>query len=178
VRGAIVQGIGSVLYEECIYDKHGSLVNGTLADYLVPMAHEMPEWSKLRRRNARLNSARRALASLASPALWQPFGLPPMTLREAWARQSQINLSPLSAFWTPLNQGDPGWPDPGGSTEQHNQTRGKPRAGKLDVRAPRSLRRALRRSSFCLRAATGVCRNFPFRRRSCRRRAAFVISKH
>ena len=43
VRGAIVQGIGSVLYEECIYDEHGSLVNGTLADYLAPMAYEMPE---------------------------------------------------------------------------------------------------------------------------------------
>ena len=43
VRGAIVQGIGSVLYEECIYDEHGSLVNGTLADYLAPMAYEMPD---------------------------------------------------------------------------------------------------------------------------------------
>jgi carbon-monoxide dehydrogenase large subunit len=43
VRGAIVQGIGSVLYEECIYDDHGSLQNGTMADYLVPMACEMPE---------------------------------------------------------------------------------------------------------------------------------------
>ena len=43
VRGAIVQGIGSVLYEECIYDERGSLVNGTLADYLAPMAHEMPD---------------------------------------------------------------------------------------------------------------------------------------
>jgi aerobic carbon-monoxide dehydrogenase large subunit len=42
VRGAIVQGIGSVLYEECIYE-YGSLQNGTLADYLVPMACEMPD---------------------------------------------------------------------------------------------------------------------------------------
>jgi carbon-monoxide dehydrogenase large subunit len=43
VRGAIVQGIGSVLYEECIYNELGSLVNGTMADYLAPMAREMPE---------------------------------------------------------------------------------------------------------------------------------------
>jgi carbon-monoxide dehydrogenase large subunit len=43
VRGAIVQGIGSVLYEECIYDEHGCLVNGTMADYLAPMACEMPD---------------------------------------------------------------------------------------------------------------------------------------
>jgi carbon-monoxide dehydrogenase large subunit len=43
VRGAIVQGVGSVLYEECIYDERGSLVNGSLADYLAPMAYEMPD---------------------------------------------------------------------------------------------------------------------------------------
>ncbi len=43
VRGAIVQGIGSVLYEECMYDEHGSLLNGTMADYLVPMAGELPD---------------------------------------------------------------------------------------------------------------------------------------
>ncbi len=43
VRGAIVQGIGSVLYEECMYDEHGSLLNGTMADYLAPMAAEMPD---------------------------------------------------------------------------------------------------------------------------------------
>ncbi|HSK29278.1 MAG TPA: molybdopterin cofactor-binding domain-containing protein, partial [Candidatus Limnocylindria bacterium] len=42
-RGAIVQGIGSVLYEECIYNETGSLVNGTMADYLAPMAFEMPD---------------------------------------------------------------------------------------------------------------------------------------
>ena len=43
VRGGIVQGIGSVLYEECIYNDLGSLVNGTMADYLAPMAVEMPD---------------------------------------------------------------------------------------------------------------------------------------
>ncbi|GAA4333977.1 xanthine dehydrogenase family protein molybdopterin-binding subunit [Pigmentiphaga soli] len=43
VRGGVVQGIGAALYEECIYDAGGSLVNATLADYLVPMASEMPD---------------------------------------------------------------------------------------------------------------------------------------
>ena len=43
VRGGIVQGIGAVLYEECIYSADGNLLNGTMADYLVPMADEMPE---------------------------------------------------------------------------------------------------------------------------------------
>jgi carbon-monoxide dehydrogenase large subunit len=43
LRGGIVQGLGAVLYEECIYDTDGNLLNGSLADYLVPMAGEMPD---------------------------------------------------------------------------------------------------------------------------------------
>jgi carbon-monoxide dehydrogenase large subunit len=43
VRGGIVQGIGAVLFEECIYSDDGNLLNGTMADYLVPMADEMPD---------------------------------------------------------------------------------------------------------------------------------------
>jgi len=43
VRGGVVQGIGGALYEEFIYDDDGYLRNGTLADYLVPMAAEMPD---------------------------------------------------------------------------------------------------------------------------------------
>jgi aerobic carbon-monoxide dehydrogenase large subunit len=43
MRGAIVQGIGGVLFEECLYDEHGSMRNGNMADYLVPMAAEMPD---------------------------------------------------------------------------------------------------------------------------------------
>ena len=43
VRGAIVQGIGGALFEECLYDDSGLLRNGSMADYLVPMANEMPD---------------------------------------------------------------------------------------------------------------------------------------
>jgi carbon-monoxide dehydrogenase large subunit len=43
IRGGVVQGIGAALYEECIYGEDGSLLNGTMADYLVPMAAEMPD---------------------------------------------------------------------------------------------------------------------------------------
>ena len=43
MRGAIVQGIGGVLFEECLYDDSGLLRNGSMADYLVPMATEMPD---------------------------------------------------------------------------------------------------------------------------------------
>jgi carbon-monoxide dehydrogenase large subunit len=43
IRGGVVQGIGAALFEECVYDADGQLLNGTLADYLVPMAAEMPD---------------------------------------------------------------------------------------------------------------------------------------
>ncbi len=43
IRGAIVQGIGGALYEECLYDADGQLLNGSMADYLVPMSGEMPD---------------------------------------------------------------------------------------------------------------------------------------
>ncbi len=43
VRGGIVQGIGAALYEHCLYDDRGQLINGNMADYLVPMAAEMPD---------------------------------------------------------------------------------------------------------------------------------------
>jgi carbon-monoxide dehydrogenase large subunit len=43
IRGGVVQGIGSALYEQCIYSAEGQLENGSLMDYLVPMAGEMPD---------------------------------------------------------------------------------------------------------------------------------------
>ena len=43
IRGAVVQGIGGALFEECLYDEAGLLKNGSMADYLVPMASEMPD---------------------------------------------------------------------------------------------------------------------------------------
>ncbi|MGR3368302.1 MAG: xanthine dehydrogenase family protein molybdopterin-binding subunit [Sagittula sp.] len=43
IRGGIVQGLGGALYEEIHYDSGGQLLNGSMADYLVPMAGEMPD---------------------------------------------------------------------------------------------------------------------------------------
>jgi len=43
LRGGIVQGIGEALYEELRYGEDGHLETGTLAEYLVPMAAEMPD---------------------------------------------------------------------------------------------------------------------------------------
>lgn len=43
IRGGAVQGLGGALYEHCIYDDYGQLQNGTMADYVTPMAFEMPD---------------------------------------------------------------------------------------------------------------------------------------
>jgi carbon-monoxide dehydrogenase large subunit len=43
VRGGIVQGLGAAFFEHCLYSPEGQLLNGNLADYLVPMAGEMPD---------------------------------------------------------------------------------------------------------------------------------------
>ena len=43
IRGGCVQGLGGALYEHCIYDDAGQLQNGTMADYVTPMAFEMPD---------------------------------------------------------------------------------------------------------------------------------------
>lgn len=43
IRGGVVQGIGEALYEACRYTDAGHFGSGTLADYLLPMAAEMPD---------------------------------------------------------------------------------------------------------------------------------------
>src|SRR5438067_1602641 len=43
LRGGVVQGIGAALFEECLYGPDGQLLNGNMADYLVPMSGEMPD---------------------------------------------------------------------------------------------------------------------------------------
>jgi carbon-monoxide dehydrogenase large subunit len=43
IRGGVVQGIGGALYEECLFSDDGQLLTATMADYLVPMAAEMPD---------------------------------------------------------------------------------------------------------------------------------------
>jgi carbon-monoxide dehydrogenase large subunit len=40
--GAVVQGLGGALLEHFIYDEHGQLLTGSLADYLLPTASDFP----------------------------------------------------------------------------------------------------------------------------------------
>ncbi|HUG08815.1 MAG TPA: molybdopterin cofactor-binding domain-containing protein [Acidimicrobiia bacterium] len=42
VHGGVVQGIGQAMYEEAIYDEDGNLLTGSLLDYPIPAAGDMP----------------------------------------------------------------------------------------------------------------------------------------
>ena len=48
LHGGIVQSLGQALYEEVVYDEQGQLVTGTLMDYAVPRATQIP-WMELDR---------------------------------------------------------------------------------------------------------------------------------
>ena len=59
LRGGIAQGIGIALLEEIHYDDHSQFMTGTLADYLVPGAFEMPQIK---------------IAHLTTPSPWTEHG--------------------------------------------------------------------------------------------------------
>jgi carbon-monoxide dehydrogenase large subunit len=45
VHGGVVQGIGQALYEQCVYDESGQLISGSLMDYCLPRADNIPNFS-------------------------------------------------------------------------------------------------------------------------------------
>ena len=42
IQGGVAQGIAQALYEAVVYDENGNLVTGSLVDYLVPTAPDLP----------------------------------------------------------------------------------------------------------------------------------------
>jgi carbon-monoxide dehydrogenase large subunit len=42
IHGGIVQALGQALLEEAVYDESGQLITGTLMDYAIPKAHQLP----------------------------------------------------------------------------------------------------------------------------------------
>jgi aerobic carbon-monoxide dehydrogenase large subunit len=44
VHGGIVQGIAQALFEEAVYDEDGNLVTGSMINYMVPSAAELPSY--------------------------------------------------------------------------------------------------------------------------------------
>jgi carbon-monoxide dehydrogenase large subunit len=44
IHGALAQGIGQALFEEVMYDQVGQLLTGTLLDYPLPLAKQLPDF--------------------------------------------------------------------------------------------------------------------------------------
>lgn len=44
VHGGITQGLSQALFEEAVYDDGGQLITGSLMDYVVPKAHQVPHF--------------------------------------------------------------------------------------------------------------------------------------
>ena len=45
LHGGLAQGIAQALYEEAIYDEDGTLVTGSMVDYMIPGAPELPKFT-------------------------------------------------------------------------------------------------------------------------------------
>jgi carbon-monoxide dehydrogenase large subunit len=45
LHGGLAQGIAQALYEEAIYDEDGMLVTGSMVDYMIPGAPELPNYT-------------------------------------------------------------------------------------------------------------------------------------
>ncbi len=45
LHGGLAQGIAQALYEEAVYDDEGNLTTGTMVDYLIPGAPELPNFT-------------------------------------------------------------------------------------------------------------------------------------
>lgn len=43
IHGGVAQGIANALFEEIVYDETGNILTTTLADYLPPTCHEIPQ---------------------------------------------------------------------------------------------------------------------------------------
>ena len=44
MHGGVAQGIAEALFEEAVYDEEGNLVTGTMTNYMVPGAPELPSF--------------------------------------------------------------------------------------------------------------------------------------
>ncbi|MBM4258458.1 MAG: xanthine dehydrogenase family protein [Deltaproteobacteria bacterium] len=60
IQGGVAQGIGTALYEQALYDENGQFLTGTLMDYLIPTAVDVP---------------RVEIGHISSPSPYTPTGI-------------------------------------------------------------------------------------------------------
>jgi carbon-monoxide dehydrogenase large subunit len=121
VQGAIAQGISGALAEHLIYDADGQLLTGTLMDYALPTASDMPpfELDHIEEPAENLPGVRgvgeggtlgpaAALANAVADAL-APFGIEPNELPLTRARiWSRLGHRPLTLPSPPMGERDSG----------------------------------------------------------------------
>lgn len=88
VRGGFAAGLGNALYEEVRYDDQGQLLTGTLADYVIPSAAEIP-------------AAR--LAHQCSPSPLNPLGVKGVGETSTIPVPACINNAVADALGVPAN---------------------------------------------------------------------------
>ena len=60
IHGGVAQGVAQALFEEAVYDEDGNLLTGSMVNYLIPSAAELPSYELGRDRDAQpVESARR-----------------------------------------------------------------------------------------------------------------------
>jgi carbon-monoxide dehydrogenase large subunit len=60
IQGGVAHGLGNAFYEQLVYDEQGQLLNGSLVDYLLPTALDVPKVE---------------MAHLETPSPFNPLGL-------------------------------------------------------------------------------------------------------
>jgi carbon-monoxide dehydrogenase large subunit len=109
IRGGTAQGIGGALLEELVYDEQGQLRTGTMMDYLLPTAMEIPEVEIAHQETpcpfhplgvkgcgeAGAVGPAAALANAVSDAVGAPFNSLPLTPERVWqaARRRAAEVS-------------------------------------------------------------------------------------
>ena len=68
LHGGIAQGIGQALFEGAVYSDDGQLLTGSLMDYAMPKATDLPDLRDLAHRHALAASAPSAPRARARPA--------------------------------------------------------------------------------------------------------------
>ena len=138
IRGGVIQGVGGALFEHLIYDEQGQLATGTLVDYLVPLATDVPDVEVLHRETpstlnpngskgageAGTSGAPAAIANAVNDAL-APFGaevlVQPITPEVVLAAIEQPGSRPAQVADAPHPAIDD--PEPPATGQETNPTR-------------------------------------------------------
>jgi aerobic carbon-monoxide dehydrogenase large subunit len=118
IHGGVAHGIGQALYEQIVYDEQGQLITGTLVDYAMPTAAELPSFETDRTETpSPVNSlgvkgVGETGTIAASPAVLNALV---DALRPLGVSYIDMPLTPLRV-WQAIQEGRGAGPDEGGAS--------------------------------------------------------------